>query len=297
MTKLRIGYFADGPWSHKALERMLADSTIEVAFVCARHDKPDKQLRIISKENSINFFSHPRINSFEFFELVSKYKCDIFVSMSFNQIFKKELFSLPPLGSINCHAGKLPFYRGRNVLNWVLINNENDFGITVHFIDEGIDTGDIILQRTYKIEDTDDYSTLLTRAYQECSLILYDSIKLLQAGPVRIVKQIDIDPIGSYCTTRIQGDEIINWNQNSREVFNFVRAICEPGPIARTFLDSVEVEINKVSYLPNARNYKGIPGSVIGVEFEAFFVKTKDSLVKVTEWSNYQKPKLGDRFN
>ena len=297
MTKLRIGYFADGPWSHKALARMVGDSTIEVAFVCARHDKPDEQLRIISKRNSIDFFSHPKINSIEFLELVSKYKCDVFVSMSFNQIFKKELIYLPPLRTINCHAGKLPFYRGRNVLNWVLINNERDFGITVHFIDEGIDTGDIILQRTYEIEDKDDYSTLLTRAHQECSLILYDSIKLLQAGPVKTVKQIDIDPIGSYCTTRIQGDEILNWNQNSRDVFNFVRAICEPGPVARTFLDSVEVKINKVSCLPKAINYKGIPGSVIGVEFEAFLVKTKDSLVKVTEWSNYQKPKIGDRFN
>ena len=96
--------------------------------------------------------------------------------MSFNQIFKNNLINLPPLKIINCHAGKLPFYRGRNVLNWVLINDENEFGITVHFIDEGIDTGDIILQKTFKIDDTDDYQTLLSRAYKECGSILYDSI-------------------------------------------------------------------------------------------------------------------------
>ena len=64
--------------------------------------------------------------------------------MSFNQILKKKIINLPHLKTINCHAGKLPFYRGRNVLNRVLINDENEFGITIHYIDEGIDTGDIV---------------------------------------------------------------------------------------------------------------------------------------------------------
>ena len=61
--------------------------------------------------------------------------------------------NMPPLKTINCHAGKLPFYRGRNILNWVLINDEREFGITVHYVDEGIDTGDIILQRVFPITD------------------------------------------------------------------------------------------------------------------------------------------------
>ena len=73
--------------------------------------------------------------------------------MSFNQIFRKDIINLTPIGIINCHAGKLPFYRGRNILNWVLINDEKEFGITVHFVDEGIDTGDIILQKTFPITD------------------------------------------------------------------------------------------------------------------------------------------------
>ena len=63
---------------------------------------------------------------------------------------------------------KLPFYKGRNILNWVLINDEKEFGITVHYVDEGIDTGDIILQETFPIIDSDDYSTLLDKAYEEC---------------------------------------------------------------------------------------------------------------------------------
>lgn len=296
MKKLRIGYFADGPWSHEALAKLLMDETIEIAFICARNDKPDEKLRLVSKEEGIDFFSHPRINSIEFFNLVFKYECDLLVSMSFNQIFRKSLINLPPLGLINCHAGMLPFYRGRNILNWVLINDESNFGITVHYIDEGIDTGDIILQHNYKIDDTDDYSTLLVRSYQGCGLILYEAVKIIQEGNVERKVQTDIDPKGSYCTTRIEGDEVLDWRQNSREVFNFVRAICRPGPQARTHLNGVEIKINKVNFFSSATKYKGIPGSVIGIDDGTFLVKTLDSFVSVTDWSGCPLPKIGDRF-
>jgi len=296
VKKLKIGYFADGLWSHEALKKILSDDTLDIKFVCARNDNPDEILKSATQKYKIDFFSHPRINSLDFFNLVIPYECDLFVSMSFNQIFKRKLIDLAPLKAINCHAGKLPFYRGRNVLNWVLINDESEFGITVHFIDEGIDTGDIILQKTFEIHDTDDYSTLLETAYRECSSILYESIKLVQLGNPHTRKQADLDPIGSYCTVRIHGDENLDWNLPSRQVFNFVRAICDPGPQARTYLYGKEVKINKVELLANATNYKGIAGSIIGVEPEAFIVKTLDSLVRVTQWTGCALPKIGDRF-
>jgi methionyl-tRNA formyltransferase len=216
--------------------------------------------------------------------------------MSFNQIFKSRLINLPVLKVINCHAGKLPFYRGRNVLNWVLINDESEFGITVHFIDEGIDTGDIILQRTFQIDDTDDYSTLLSTAYVECGSILYDALKIVQGGNVPTVKQVELDPVGSYYTARSQGDEKLEWNMNSREVFNFVRAICNPGPQARTSLDGLEVKINRVELLAKAPIHSGVAGSVGGVEDETFFVKTLDSSIRVVDWTGCGLPAIGDRF-
>ena len=89
--------------------------------------------------------------------------------MSFNQIFDKELINIPPLGTINCHASKLPFYIGRINLNWILINDEKEFGITLHYLD----TGDIILQKTYSISDHDNYKTLLGLSFKECPVVLY----------------------------------------------------------------------------------------------------------------------------
>ena len=97
----------------------------------------DKILKDYAKQNNIDYLKHKNVNSKEFISNIAKYNCDLFVSMSFNQIFKTQIINLPKYKAINCHAGKLPFYRGRNVLNWALINDEKEFGITVHFIDEG----------------------------------------------------------------------------------------------------------------------------------------------------------------
>lgn len=296
MKNLKIGYFADGPWSHQALAKLLSDETLQVGFICARNDTPDPVLRAKAAEKALDFITHPKINSAEFLDRMRGYECDLFVSMSFNQIFRNVLINLPPLKTINCHAGKLPFYRGRNILNWVLINDEKEFGITVHYVDEGIDTGDIIIQRCYRITDEDDYSTLLERAYDGCATNLYVAIKFIQKNNVTPIAQKNIHPRGFYCSERREGDERLDWNQKSRDIFNFVRAICRPGPAARTFLSDKEIQINRVQYLPDAPNYKGIAGVVVGVESDVFFVKTLDSYIKVTEWSGCTRPRIGDRL-
>ena len=71
---------------------------------------------------------------------------------------------------------KIALLQGRNILNWVLINDESEFGITVHYVDEGIDTGDIIKQSTFQITDADDYSTLLEKAYSGCAELLSKAV-------------------------------------------------------------------------------------------------------------------------
>jgi methionyl-tRNA formyltransferase len=296
MKKLKIGYFADGPWSHQALEKLLSDETLQIGFVCARNDAPDPVLKTKADENGLDFITHPKINSMEFLNWMKRYACDLFVSMSFNQIFHGELINLPPLKTINCHAGKLPFYRGRNILNWAIINDEKEFGITIHYVDEGIDTGDVILQRCYPITDADNYATLLERAYEGCAHNLYDAIKVVQSNNVKPIAQKNIHPLGFYCSARGEGDERLDWHQNSRDVFNFVRAICRPGPEARTFLSDKEIKINRAEYIPGAPSYKNLPGTVVGVEADAFYVKTADSYIKVTEWSGCARPRIGDRF-
>lgn len=295
---LKIGYFADGIWSHEAFKKLIIDDEISIQFICVRFDTKDEILLNFAKQYNIDYLKHENINSKEFIEKVKKYSCDLFVSMSFNQIFKSEIINLPPLKTINCHAGKLPFYRGRNILNWALINDEKEFGITVHYIDEGIDTGDIILQNSYCIRDKDNYKTLLERAYTYCADILYSAISLFKKGIPTSTKQNEINEVGFYCSQRKEGDEILDWNQTSREIFNFVRAICYPAPMARAFLNGIEMKINRVEYIENAQNYKCIVGAILNKEKDgSFLVKTKDSFIRIIDFEYNGKFKVGDRFN
>lgn len=294
--KFKLGYFADGPWAHEALKRLVADESIKVCFICPRNDSHDGVLEELSKKYNIEWIVAENINSSAFQERLKLYECDLFVSMSFNQIFKEDTIDIPRFKTINCHAGKLPFYRGRNILNWALINDEKEFGITVHYVDKGVDTGDIILQRVFPITDSDNYYTLLNKAYIECADILCDAIRLIKSGSALRIPQALIHPIGFYCCQRKQGDEVIDWHQESRSIFNFIRALCPPGPGARTFLKDKEVKINNSEIIPDAPIFKGIPGSVLGTSKSSIIVKTLDSSIKITEWEIDCKIKIGDRF-
>lgn len=292
---LKIGYFADGPWAHNAFHKLISDKTIDIKFIVPRNDSVDETLRDFAKGYNIDYLKGYKINTDEFYAIAQKYGCDLFVSMSYNQIFKNKITNLPRLGTINCHAGKLPFYRGRNILNWALINDEEEFGITVHYIDEGIDTGDIILQQTFPITDNDDYQTLLSKAYVECPNVLYSALKLVQSNKHNPIKQNTIHPLGFYCGRRTIGDEIIDWNNNSRDIFNFIRAICKPGPIARSFIDGKEIQINKARLI-NAPSYKMNSGMIVSVNRDSFYVKTKDSFIEIIEYYFDGKVKIGDRL-
>lgn len=293
---MRIGYFGDGKWAHKAFDRIVEDNSIDIKFVTVRYDKKDAELIRRAKQNKIPVELSENINSDAFIEKVKQYNVDLFVSMSFNQIFRTKMINLPKYKTINCHAGKLPYYRGRNILNWALINDEKEFGITVHYLDEGIDTGDIILQETYSITDEDDYGTLLLKAYDGCADILYRAIKMIQNGEVNRIIQNDIDSVGMYCGMRKPGDEIIDWSQTSREIFNFIRALSKPGPQAMSWVNGKSISINKARMVPGACAYKNIIGQVIGKTPNGFLCKTGDTILEIIEYSYDGNIKMGDRL-
>ena len=293
-SKLKIGYFADGPWSHNAFLKIINDERFDIKFVVPRNDTKDETLLNFSKEYDIEYFKLDNVNSETSLNKILKYDCDVLVSMSFNQIFRKDIINLTPIGIINCHAGKLPFYRGRNILNWVLINDEKEFGITVHFVDEGIDTGDIILQKTFSITDSDSYKTLLNTSYSACANILYKSLVQIAENNFDRTLQKTIHPVGFYCGIRSEGDEIINWNDSSRNIFNFIRSISQPGPIARTNNGNKEITINKSTFIKDAPLYIGTVGQVLRKTENGFLIKTKDSFIEISEIEG--KLKVGDKL-
>tara|TARA_B100000902_G_scaffold395648_1_gene454697 strand:- start:143 stop:1039 length:897 start_codon:yes stop_codon:yes gene_type:complete len=297
MKKIKIGYFADGPWSHRAFEVLSKKDFIEFKFIVPRYHSNDKTLKSFAIDHDLEYMKVKNINTIDFIEKVKPFDCDLFISLSFDQIFKKEIIDVPKYKIINVHAGKLPFYRGKNILNWAIINGEKDFGVTVHFVDEGIDTGDIILQNVYSIYENDDYNSILKKAYKYCAETLEESIELFVNKSVNPIKQSSIHPTGFYCGERIQGSERINWKQSSKNIWNFVRGICLPSGLgARTFCKNEEFIIKKVKQVSSAPNYIGIPGQIIGKDEAKLMVKTLDSWVEVIDFSGPFIPKISDYF-
>jgi methionyl-tRNA formyltransferase len=279
---MKIGYFADGVWAHKALEKIINNKNLEISFIVPRYSTQDPVLKTWATKLGIDFLPMKNINDSKNINKIKKYNTDLLVSMSFNQIFKKEILSINKLGAINCHAGALPFYRGRNSLNWALINDENSFGVTVHYIDEGIDTGDIISQHKESIKETDDYGSLLKKAIHLCSDLLYHSLSDILSNSANRIKQTEIDPVGSYYKKRKKGDENIDWSWNSRKLFNFVRSINTPGPCARSFISKNEIKIKKVAVV-DFIDGEFIHGEVIKKNNKTY-IKTIDKFLELIDY-------------
>jgi methionyl-tRNA formyltransferase len=295
--KLKIGYFADGVWGQLALNKILKSDKFDIKFITPRYDSMDPIICKIAKQNNIPLEISNNVNSQEFLSTINSYSPDLLISMSFNQILKKEILNIAPKRFINCHAGALPFYRGRNPLNWVLINGEKQYGITVHYVDEGIDTGDIIIQNLYNISDEDSYKTLLDKACKECADILLNAMDLIYYGHEKRIKQSSIHPVGFYCNQRLCGDEKLNWNDTSINIHNFIRGITLPGPGARTFISNAEYAIIDSNLIDNAPEYIGIPGAVVGkIQDKGIVVKTLNTTILITKMAEVKNQQITDSF-
>jgi methionyl-tRNA formyltransferase len=294
---MRIGYFADGRWAHMALDRIRGLEEVQVGCIVARYESPDPVLQSAADDLGVPFLVDENVNREVFQSKIRDFQIDLNVSMSFNQILKRPILDLAPKGFINCHAGALPFYRGRNVLNWVLINGEERFGVTVHHIDEGIDTGDIIEQRFAPIGPDDDYADLLDRAVELCADTLESALAAIRDGTDTRTPQADIHPVGQYCSGRRDGDEWIDWSWSSERIHNLVRGIAPPAPGARTTLNGMTVAVLRTERIPGAPAYIDRPGTVVGRVPEGVIVKTGDTSVRVTHVADVVDEKLENERN
>lgn len=284
MKKVKIGYFGDGPWASLALKHITdRPSEFEIAFITPRFDTQDPNLKAAADNLGVPFLPHENINTPEFISQIQSFECDIFVSMSFNQILRRDIIDATPLGFINCHAGALPFYRGRNPLNWVLINGEKSFGVTVHYVDEGIDTGDIITQNMVPIDINDNYATLLEKAHESCANTLLEALDTIRTKNVKPQSQPHLHPVGTYFGMRRMGDEWLGWENTSEDIHNFIRAITHPGPGARCLSERGEIAVLESRLIEGASAYKATPGEVVGRTEDGVIVKTGDTILLITK--------------
>jgi methionyl-tRNA formyltransferase len=291
---LRILLFGDGEWATRTLVRLHTAERRQVVCVVSRLEPSDSSLVQVARELSIPVLSPARVNDPEFVEQAGLFSPDLNLSISYNQILAKQMRELAPLGFVNFHAGKLPFYRGRNVINWALINGEKEVGLTAHFVDEGIDTGDIILQHTLPVGWTDNYGDVLGRIVDHFPEFVMQTVDRLETGDYQRQSQ-DVSQ-GTYFGGRQAGDEWLDWNDSSVNLHNKVRAISRPGPGARTTLRDEPVIIWRAFYDPSSPKYLATPGQVVGRTDEGVLVKTGDSTLLVQEVQFANSPFLTPRW-
>ncbi len=164
-----------------------------------------------------------------------------------------------------------------------MINGEENFGITVHYVDEGIDTGDIILQKMFPIGSNEGYGDLLEIAFAQCPTILCEALQHIAAGNAKPIKQSTIHSHGTYFCQRQVGDERLDWKQSSQQIHNFIRAISIPGPCARSFIGEKEIAIIASETIIEAPRYIATMGEVVGRDKRGVIIKTADTTLRLLE--------------
>lgn len=285
ITKINVGLFGNGPWALKAFKKLLVSEDYSICFFVQRFNMFESAINEIAQEKCIPVYNIQDINDQKNIDLLLLHKPDIFISMSYDQILKSKILNSTRFGFINCHAGLLPFYRGRNSLNWSLINGEKNFGITVHVIDEGIDTGPVIKQEMFPISKNSNYSDILEIAYEHCPEILMRALKKYISDPSDVVLQTDISKNHSYFSKRSFGDEWIDWSWNCETIHNLVRGIASPGPGARTMILDKEIAILKTKLIVGVPAHVGMNGQIVGNNADGSVIKCGESAVTICSYS------------
>jgi methionyl-tRNA formyltransferase len=168
----------------------------------------------------------------EFVTLIRALSPDLLLSFWYRRLLCRELLEIPRLGAVNLHGSLLPKYRGRSPVNWVLVNGEAETGVTLHYMTEEADAGDIIAQRALPI-DPEDTALTLYRKMADLALELFSATyPFLKAGAAPRIPQ---DPSrATVFGRRTPADGLVQWQLPARTVYNLVRAVTHPYPGAFT---------------------------------------------------------------
>jgi len=228
----------------------------------------------------LKVYQPARLGEDWFIEELAGIKPEIIVVVAFGRILPRELLMLPDLGCINLHASLLPAYRGAAPINWAIINGERETGVTTMLMDEGLDTGDILLSE--KVEITPDMTAgelhdLLAAAGAQ---LLVKTLSLWKQGGIQPQKQRE-DEAASYAPALRPEHEKIDWFKSARQVHNLVRGLA-PLPGARTrylggILKILETRVWEAS------GKSAPPGTVLRiVKGQGFVVQAGDGSVLAT---------------
>lgn len=229
---------------------------------------PVKQFGI---DNEIEVIQPKKIKDEKIIEKIKEINPDLIVVVAYGKILPKEIIDIPKYGIINVHSSLLPKYRGASPIHSAILNGDTKSGVSIMYIEEGLDSGDVILQESCDILENDTLGTLHDKLKDLGAIGLEKALKLIETGKVEATKQDET--LATFVKPITKEQAKIDWNNTKEVIFNQVRGL-NPFPAAHTFNEKDEnIKIYKTEKLD--KEYEGQNGQIVDI------INKKGPVVKV----------------
>jgi methionyl-tRNA formyltransferase len=237
--------------------RALADAGSEILGVVTRIDKPSGRGRSLaappvktaSREMSLRVFQPNRVRDLSFIESLRDLAPEAIVVAAYGQILPPDILALPKFGCINIHASLLPSCRGAAPINWAIIRGAAETGITIMQMDQGMDTGGILMQESLPIDPRDTAGSLTEKLSTLGAQLIVRALSRIEAGSLAAVAQDSAR--ATFAPMLKKEDGLIDWTRPADEIANRVRGL-SPWPGAFTYLDGKLVKILEAEAMPGS---------------------------------------------
>lgn len=269
----------------------LVQATYKVVGVVTQPDRPKGRgqamepppVKVWALARGLPVIQPTRMKDPDFLRQLSEWHPDLIAVTAFGRILPKAILDLPPLGCVNVHGSLLPKYRGAAPIQWALIQGESETGITTMFMDEGMDTGNMLLRQPVAIEPDETAAELADRLAKVGGALLVETLHRLEAQSVTAQPQDHTQ--ATYAPLLKKEDGVIDWSQSSTDIANRIRGLC-PWPGSYTFYQQQRLIIwkGRVAGREEPVGSDGQPpGTVLAVGPTSFWVATGDGGVEVLE--------------
>lgn len=266
--------------------RALAEADYELVAVVTQPDRPKgrgkKNTSPPVKEAAVSLkipiLQPAKIKDPDFICTLRDLSPDVIVVVAYGRILPKDILTLPEYGCINVHASLLPKYRGAAPIHWAVINGEVLTGITTMFMDEGLDTGDMILREAVPIHVDDNVGVLHDRLAVLGAELLIKTLGLLRCGCAARLPQTGES---SYAPMLKAEDELILWDKPAGDIYNQIRGM-DPWPGARTTLHGKVLKIWRAQLL-EGNGSALIPGQIISAGSDGIIIQAGKGWLKINE--------------
>lgn len=264
----------------------LHESEHHIIAVVTQQDKPKGRgnqvqfppVKELALSLSIPVYQPKRAREEEFIEVLRQLNPDVIVVAAFGQILPKAILELPRFGCINVHASLLPKYRGAAPIQWSVIEGESKTGITIMHMDEGIDTGDMIIKEEVAISAKETSGSLQAKLAATGGPLLLKALKAIEEGTAPRTKQNSEEATNTKILEKSIGH--IDFTQSAVKIEQLIRGL-NPWPSAYTSLEGKVLKIWDADVLPE--NEKGLPGEVIEKRKDSFLIQTGEGVLAVKE--------------